>query len=77
MIFRRMFRRRKIAKDLKAVTEAAGDQITPGLGTFALVLGGLAAAGVAAYVVHRKRQSKKAADGASAQQAGHQPGRQR
>ena len=44
------WRRRKISKDLKAVTEVAGDQITPGLGTFALVLGGIAVAGAAAYV---------------------------
>ncbi len=53
------WRRRKISKDLKAVTEVAGDQITPGLGTFALVLGGIAVAGAAAYVVHRQRKNKK------------------
>ena len=52
------WRRRKISKDLKAVTEVAGDQITPGLGTFALVLGGIAVAGAAAYVVHRQRKNK-------------------
>jgi len=62
-----MFWRRKkkitesITDDLKSVAEVAGDQIAPGAGTFALVLGGLAVAGVAAYVVHRKRKSKKAA----------------
>jgi hypothetical protein len=60
------WRRRKISKDLKAVTEVAGDQITPGLGTFALVLGGIAVAGAAAYVVHRQRKNKKAADDAAA-----------
>ena len=60
------WRRRKISKDLKAVTEVAGDQITPGLGTFALVLGGVAVAGVAAYVVHQRRRNKKAADDAAA-----------
>ena len=60
------WRRRKISKDLKAVTEVAGDQITPGLGTFVLVLGGIAVAGAAAYVVHRQRKNKKAADDAAA-----------
>ncbi len=60
------WRRRKISKDLKAVTEVAGDQITPGLGTFALVLGGVAVAGVAAYVVHQRRRNKKAAEDAAA-----------
>ncbi len=52
------WRRRKISKDLKAVTEVAGDQITPGLGTFALVLGGIAVAGLAAYAFHRRQSSK-------------------
>ena len=51
----------KIAKDLKSVTEIAGDQLSPGVGTFALVLGGLAVAGVAAYVVHQRHKNKKAA----------------
>jgi hypothetical protein len=54
------WRRRKIAKDLKAVTEVAGDQLSPGVGTFAIVLGGLVVTGVAAYVFHQ-RKSKKAA----------------
>jgi len=58
------WRRRKkitedLTKDLKSVAEVAGDQIAPGVGTFALVLGGLAVAGVAAYVVHKKRKAKK------------------
>lgn len=53
------WRRRKISKDLKAVTEVAGDQITPGLGTFALVLGGIAVAGVAAYAFHRRRKGRR------------------
>lgn len=55
------WRRRKIGKDLKAVTEVAGDQLVPGAGTFALVLGGIAVAGIAAYLVHQKRRNKKAA----------------
>ena len=54
-------RKKNLTQDLKAVTEVAGDQLSPGVGTFALVLGGLAVAGVAAYVVHKKRQNKKAA----------------
>ena len=59
------WRRRKIAKDLKAVTEVAGDQITPGLGTFALVLGGIAVAGIAAYTFHRRHKTKKPPVGAA------------
>ena len=54
-------RKKNLTQDLKTVTEVAGDQLSPGVGTFALVLGGLAVAGVAAYVVHQKRQKKKAA----------------
>ena len=71
------WRRRRIAKDLKAVTEVAGDQLSPGVGTFAIVLGGIAVAGVAAYLVHQKRKNKKAAPGATAQQVGRKPDRQR
>jgi hypothetical protein len=56
----------KITKDLKSVTEIAGDQLSPGVGTFALVLGGLAVAGVAAYVVHQRRKNKKAAPSGAA-----------
>jgi hypothetical protein len=52
------WRRRKIARDLKAVTEVAGDQLSPGVGTFAIVLGGLVVTGVAAYVFHQKRKQK-------------------
>jgi hypothetical protein len=68
------WRRRKkitqdLTKDLKSVAEVAGDQIAPGVGTFALVLGGLAVAGVAAYVVHQKRKSKKAAQSSQAASA--------
>jgi len=59
-------RKKSLTQDLKAVTEVAGDQLSPGVGTFALVLGGLAVAGVAAYVVHQKRKNKKAADKAAA-----------
>jgi hypothetical protein len=63
MIFwrRKQLSRDKIAKDLKSVTEIAGDQLSPGVGTFALVLGGLAVAGAAAYLVHQRRKNKKAA----------------
>ena len=61
MFWRRKKLAEKITGDLKSVAEVAGDQIAPGVGTFALVLGGLAVAGVAAYVVHQKRKSKKAA----------------
>jgi hypothetical protein len=67
-------RRKKITQDLKTVTEIAGDQIAPGAGTFALVLGGLAVAAAGAYVLHQQKK-KKAARGASAQQAGREPGR--
>jgi hypothetical protein len=55
------FRRKKIADDLKTVTEIAGDQIAPGAGTYALVLGGLAVAAAGAYVLHQSRKNKKAA----------------
>jgi hypothetical protein len=54
-------RRKKITEDLKTVTEIAGDQIAPGAGTFALVLGGLAVAAAGAYVLHQRNKSKKAA----------------
>jgi LPXTG-motif cell wall-anchored protein len=52
-------RRKKITQDLKSVAEVAGDQIAPGAGTFALVLGGLAVAAAGAYVLHRKRKNKR------------------
>jgi hypothetical protein len=60
------WRRRKITKDLKAVTEVAGDQLSPGVGTFAIVLGGIVVAGVAAYVVHQKRKQKGRRDNPTA-----------
>jgi len=58
-----MFWRRKktITEDIKSVAEVAGDQIAPGVGTYALVLGGLAVAAAGAYVIHQKRKNKKAA----------------
>jgi hypothetical protein len=56
-----MFRRKKIADDLKAVTQVAGEQIAPGAGTLFWVLGATLAAGAAAYIVSRRRQKKKAA----------------
>lgn len=61
MIFwrRKQLSKDKIAKDLKSVTEIAGDQLSPGVGTFALVLGGLAVAGAAAYFVHQQRKNKR------------------
>jgi len=56
-----MFRRKKIADDLKVVTQVAGEQIAPGAGTLLWVLGASLAAGAAAYIVSRRRQKKKAA----------------
>jgi LPXTG-motif cell wall-anchored protein len=72
------WRRRKkitedITKDLKSVAEVAGDQIAPGVGTFALVLGGLAVAGVGAYVLHRRNKNKKAAASATASSKNRNP----
>lgn len=57
----RWFRRKKIAEDLKSVTEIAGDQIAPGAGTLILVLGAALAAGAGAYYVSQTRKKKKAA----------------
>jgi uncharacterized protein HemX len=57
----RWFRRKKIAEDLKAVTEVAGDQLAPGAGTLILALGAALAAGAGAYYVSQTRQKKKAA----------------
>jgi uncharacterized protein HemX len=57
----RWFRRKKIAEDLKTVTEVAGDQLAPGAGTLILVLGAALAAGAGAYYVSQTRQKKKAA----------------
>jgi len=59
-------RRKKITEDIKSAAEAAGDQIAPGVGTYALILGGLVVAAAGAYVVHQKRKNKKAADKAAA-----------
>lgn len=60
------WRRREIGKDLKAVTEVAGDQLSPGVGTFAIVLGGIVVTGLAAYVYHRQKQkSRPVKDGSS------------
>jgi hypothetical protein len=53
-------RKKKITEDIKSVAEIAGDQIAPGVGTLTLVLGGLAVAGVGAYVLHQRRKNKKA-----------------
>ena len=55
------FRRKKIAEDLKTVTEVAGDQLVPGAGTLILVLGAALAAGAGAYYVSQTRKKKKAA----------------
>ena len=60
------WRRKKITHDLKNVAEVAGDQIAPGAGTYALILGSLMVAAAGAYVVHQKRKNKKAADNAAA-----------
>ena len=54
-------RKQKISEDLKSVAEVAGDQIAPGVGTYALILGGLAVAAAGAYVIHQIRKNKKAA----------------
>ncbi len=54
------FRRKKIAEDLKTVTEVAGDQLAPGAGTLILVLGAALAAGAGAYYVSQTRKKKKA-----------------
>ncbi len=54
------WRRKKIADDLKTVTEVAGDQIAPGAGTLILVLGAAAIAGAGAYCVSRTRKKKAA-----------------
>ena len=63
----KFWRKRKVADvaeeitdDLKKVTEIAGDQIAPGMGTLLLVLGAAAAAGAGAYYVSRKRNAAKA-----------------
>jgi uncharacterized protein HemX len=55
------FRKKKIAQDLKSVTEIAGDQLAPGAGTLVLVLGAALAAGAGAYYVSQVRKKKKAA----------------
>jgi len=55
------WRRKKITQDIKSVAEVAGDQIAPGVGTYAIVLSGLAVAAAGAYVIHQKRKNKKAA----------------
>jgi uncharacterized protein HemX len=57
----RWFRKKKIAEDLKNVTEIAGDQIAPGAGTLLLVLAGAAIGAAGAYYVSQTRQKKKAA----------------
>jgi hypothetical protein len=49
----------EITDDLKKVTEIAGDQIAPGMGTMLLVLGAAVAAGAGAYYVAQKRRQKK------------------
>jgi hypothetical protein len=59
-------RRKKITQDIKSVAEIAGDQIAPGVGTYALVLGGLAVAAAGAYVIHQQKKKKAAAKSATA-----------
>jgi uncharacterized protein HemX len=54
------FRRKKLADDLKTVTELAGDQIAPGAGTLILVLAAAAVAGAGAYYVSQTRKKKAA-----------------
>jgi hypothetical protein len=60
------WRRKKIAEDLKSVTELAGDQIAPGAGTMLLLLGGAALGAAAAYYVSQTRKNKKAAQSKAA-----------
>jgi hypothetical protein len=55
------WRRQKLADDLKAVTEVAGEQIAPGAGTLLLVLGAAAVAGATAYVVSQRHKNKSVA----------------
>jgi hypothetical protein len=59
-------RRKKITQDIKSVAEIAGDQIAPGVGTYALVLGGLAVAAAGAYVIHQQKKKKAVAKSATA-----------
>ena len=54
----RFWRKRKLVDDLKTVTEIAGDQVAPGAGTLALVIGGLAVGAAGAYVLHKRRKNK-------------------
>jgi len=67
------WRRKKITQDIKSVAEVAGDQIAPGVGTYALVLGGLAVAAAGAYVIHQKRKNKKAAPSGAASSKSDKP----
>ena len=55
------WRKRKIVDDIKTVTEIAGDQVAPGMGTLALVVGGLAVGAAGAYLLHKRHKNKKAA----------------
>ena len=66
-------RRKKITEDIKSVAEVAGDQIAPGVGTYALILGGLAVAAAGAYVIHQKRKNKKAAQSRAASSKSDKP----
>jgi uncharacterized protein HemX len=50
----------EITDDLKKVTEVAGDQIAPGMGTMLLVVAAAVAAGAGAYYVSQRRRQKKA-----------------
>ena len=56
----RFWRKKKLVDDLKTVTEIAGDQVAPGMGTLALVVGGLAVGAAGAYLLYRRHQKKKA-----------------
>lgn len=61
----RWFRKKKIAEDLKSVTEVAGDQLAPGAGTLILVVAAALTAGAGAYYVSQTRRKKKAAASAA------------
>lgn len=62
------WRKRKLSDDLKAVTEIAGEQIAPGMGTLLLVAGSLAAGAAATYLVHKHRKKKIARKTGASQQ---------
>ena len=55
------WRKRKLVEDIKTVTEIAGDQIAPGAGKLALIVGGRARGAAGACLLHKRHKNKKAA----------------